>query len=67
MVRAIIIARKSDGLIFCEVCEDSSDKNLSMVRQRAVDFLKNMQTKQDLCTVNIDSQNFVFQYFHYNH
>jgi hypothetical protein len=61
MVRAIIIARKSDGLIFCEVCEDNGDKNLSIVRQRAVEFLKTMQTKQDLCTVNIDSQNFVFQ------
>jgi hypothetical protein len=63
MVKAILIARKNDGLIFCEVCDDSSDKNLSIVRQRATEFLKSMQSKQDLCTVNIDSQNFVFQYF----
>jgi hypothetical protein len=66
MVRAIVIARKSDGLIFCEIYEDNGDKNLSMVRQRAIEFLKNMQSKQDLCTVNIDSQNFVFQYIPFN-
>jgi vesicle transport protein SEC22 len=60
MVKVVLIARKSDGLIFCEVAED--DKNIAQVRSRAIEFLKNMQSKQDLCTVNIDSQNFVFHY-----
>lgn len=63
MVRVVLIARKSDGLIFCEISDDcNNDKNLMLIRNRAIDFLKNMQSKQDLCTVNLDSQNFVFHY-----
>lgn len=63
MIRAVLIARKSDGFLFCEVCEEAStDRNLALIRNRATDFLKNMNTKQDMCTVNIDSQNFVFHY-----
>jgi vesicle transport protein SEC22 len=64
MVRAVIIARKSDGLVFCEVMDttNENDKNLKFIRSRAHEFLKNMQSKQELCTVNIDSQNFVFHY-----
>lgn len=62
MVKVVLIARKSDGLIFSEISEDSSnDKNLMMIRTRALEFLKTMNNKQDLGTVNIDSQNFVFQ------
>lgn len=60
MVKSVIIARKSDGMIFCEVADDT-DKNLMIVRNRAIDFLKNMNGKQELGTVNIDSQNFLYQ------
>lgn len=59
MVRTVFIARKNDGLIFCEVSDDvTKDKNLATVRYKAIDFLKIMQSKNDLGTVNIDSQNF---------
>lgn len=62
MVKIAIIARKSDGLVFCEINDDTSnDKNLMMIRNKAIDFLKNLQSKEDLCTVNIDSQNYLFQ------
>ena len=63
MVKGIIISRKSDGLIFCEVTEnDDNDKNFCFIRSRAQDFLKTMQNKEQLCTVNIDSPNYVFHY-----
>lgn len=63
MVKGIIISRKSDGLIFCEVMDnESNDKNFSFIRNRAQEFLRNMQNKEALCTVNIDSQNYVFHY-----
>ena len=57
MIKGIIISRKSDGLIFCEVMDDEdNDKNFWYVRNQAQEFLKNMKTKENLCTVNIDSQ-----------
>jgi vesicle transport protein SEC22 len=63
MVKSVFIARKSDGLIFCEVSDEcTNDKNLMSVRNKAIEYLKNFQTKQDLCTVNIGSQQFVFHY-----
>lgn len=67
MVQVVIIARKNDGTIFCEFTKEDvyNDKNLMTVRNRAIDFLKNLQTKNDLCTVNIDSQKYVFQYIFY--
>lgn len=63
MVKGIIISRKSDGLIFCEVMDDLSDKNFSFIRNKAQAFLKTIQTTNNpLCTVNIDSPNYVFHY-----
>ena len=63
MVKGIIISRKSDGLIFCEVMEnDDNDKQFSFIRSRAQEFLKNMTGKENICTVNIDSQNYLFHY-----
>lgn len=63
MVKSVLIARKSDGLIFCEESyECSNDKNLMSVRNKAIEYLKTMNNKQDMCTVNIGSQNFVFHY-----
>lgn len=63
MVKSVIIARKGDGMIFCEVSDEcTSDRNLMHVRNKAIDYLKSMQNKQDFCTVNIGSQNFVFHY-----
>jgi len=61
MVKVVLISRKSDGLMFCEIIDDSSDKNLLAVRNMAIEYLKNMQDKKDCCTVNLDSQNFKFQ------
>ena len=62
MVKVVFIARKSDGLLFCEISsENNDDKNLTLVRNRALEFLKTMQTKSKLGTVNIDNQNFVLQ------
>lgn len=63
MVKSVFIARKSDGLIFCEVSDEcTNDKNLMSVRNKAIEYLKSMQSKQDLGTVNIGSQNFIFHY-----
>lgn len=63
MVKAVIIARKNDGMIFCEVMDqDDNDKNLKFIRSRAHEFLKTTQNKKEMCTVNIDSQNYVFHY-----
>ena len=64
MVKSVLIARKSDGLIFCEVSEDyANDKNLSSVRARAIEFLKSLQPKSDLCTVSLDKNSqFIFHY-----
>jgi len=61
MVKVVLISRKTDGLIFCEISDDSSDKNLMVVRNTALEFLKNMQDKKDCCTVNLDNQSFQFQ------
>ena len=63
MVKGFIISRKSDGLIFCEVMEnEDNDKQFSFIRSRAHEFLKNMNGKESICTVNIDSQNYLFHY-----
>lgn len=63
MVKGIIISRKSDGLIFCEVIDDEDkDKNFWYVRNQAQEFLKNMKNKESLCTVNIDSQTYIMHY-----
>lgn len=63
MVKGIIISRKSDGLIFCEVMDDLSDKNFSYIRNKAQAFLKTLQSSdKTLCTVNIDSPSYVFHY-----
>ena len=49
MVKGIIISRKSDGLIFCEVMEnDDNDKQFSFIRSRAQEFLKNMTGKENI-------------------
>ena len=59
MVKTVFIARKNDGLIFCEVSDDlSNDKNFTNVRFKALDYLKNMQNKSEIGSVNIDNQNF---------
>ena len=63
MINGIIISRKSDGLIFCEVMDDEdNDKNFWVVRNKAQEFLKNINTKENLCTVNIDSQLYILHY-----
>jgi vesicle transport protein SEC22 len=63
MVKSVFIARKSDGLIFCEVGDECyQDKNLMSTRNKAIEYLKTLQTKEDLNTVNIGSQNFMFHY-----
>jgi len=63
MIKGIIISRKSDGLIFCEVMDDEdNDKNFWYVRNQAQEFLKNMKSKENLCTVNIDSQSYIMHY-----
>lgn len=63
MLNGIIITRKNDGLIFCEVMEtDNDDRNFNFIRNRAQEFLKIMQNKEAKCTVNIDSQKYVFHY-----
>ena len=64
MIKVVVISRKSDGLIFCEISDDlSADKNLEVVRTTSFEFIKNMQDKKDCCTVNLDKQNFQFQYY----
>ncbi len=62
MVKGVIIARKNDGMIFCEVIDQDEDTNLKVVRTRAHEFLKTMRTKRESCTVNIESLNYVFHY-----
>ena len=63
MVKSVFIARKSDGLIFCEVSDEcSSDKNLMSIRNKAIDYMKSLQSKDDLHSINIGSQNFMFHY-----
>ena len=63
MIKGIIISRKSDGLIFCEVMdEEDNDKNFWYVRNQAQEFLKNMKSKENLCTVNIDSKTYIMHY-----
>ena len=63
MIKGIIISRKSDGLIFCEVMDnEDNDKNFWVVRNKAQEFLKNINTKENLCTVNIDSQLYILHY-----
>ena len=52
-----------NGLIFCEVMDDEdNDKNFWVVRTKAQEFLKNMKSKENLCTVNIDSQSYIMHY-----
>jgi vesicle transport protein SEC22 len=63
MVKSVFIARKSDGMIFCEVSDEcSNDKNLMSIRNKAIDYMKSLQSKEDLHSVNIGSQNFMFHY-----
>ena len=63
MIKGIIVSRKSDGLIFCEVMEDDdNDKNFWVVRNKAQDYLKNIKSQENLCTVNIDSQSYILHY-----
>jgi len=63
MIKGLIIARKSDGLIFCEVMDDEdNDKNFWFVRNQAQEFLKNMKSTQNQCTVNLDSQYYIMHY-----
>ena len=63
MIKGIIVSRKSDGLIFCEVMEDDdNDKNFWCVRNKAQEFLKNIKSQENLCTVNIDSQSYIMHY-----
>ena len=63
MIKGIIISRKSDGLIYCEVMdEEDNDKNFWYVRTQAQEFLKNIKSKENLCTVNIDSQSYIMHY-----
>ena len=63
MIKGIIVSRKSDGLIFCEVIDDEDDdKNFWYVRNQAQEFLKNMNSKENLCSVNIDSQAYIMHY-----
>ena len=63
MIKGIIISRKSDGLIFCEVMDDEdNDKNFWYVRNQAQEFLKNIKSNENLCTVNIDSQSYIMHY-----
>jgi vesicle transport protein SEC22 len=63
MVKSVFIARKSDGMIFCEVSDEcSSDKNLMSIRNKAIDYMKSLQSKDDLHSINIGSQNFMFHY-----
>jgi vesicle transport protein SEC22 len=63
MIKGIIISRKSDGLIFCEVMEDEdNDKNFWSVRNKAQEFLKNIKSQESPCTVNIDSQSYIYHY-----
>lgn len=40
MVKGIIISRKNDGLLFCEVMENE-DNQFSFIRNRANEYLKN--------------------------
>jgi hypothetical protein len=63
MVKSVFIARKSDGLVFCELSDEiSQDRNLMSIRNKAIEFLKNLQEKEGMHSVNIGSQNFMFRY-----
>lgn len=63
MVNVVFIARKTDGLIFCEISEDCAhDRNLNSLKNRAIDLLRAMQNSElEFSTVNVESQNYLFQ------
>ena len=62
MVKVVFLTRKSDGMIFCEISsEEDKDKNLALVRNRALEFLKSMNNKPKLGSVNIENQNYTLQ------
>ena len=42
--------------------DEDDDKNFWYVRNQAQEFLKNMSSKENLCTVNIDSQSYIMHY-----
>lgn len=66
MLKSVFIARKTDGLLFCEVTpEDSADEILRRLKNKAFDFfknIKNIKKKDDTSRINIENQNYVFDY-----
>ena len=61
MINGIIISRKVDGLIFCEVYYENNDKNFMEVRNEAQKFLKNTK-KEKIFHGNINFQTYVLCY-----
>lgn len=62
MVRIIIIARKTDGLIFCENSEESTENNkLKAITIKSKQLLTNMSMNNNDCSLNVDSEDYSIQ------
>ena len=61
MINGIIISRKVDGLIFCEVYYENNDKNFMEVRNEAQKFLKTTK-KEKIFHGNINFKTYVLYY-----
>ena len=62
MVKIIIIARKTDGLIFSENSEEcAEDQNLQAVLRKSKEMLLKFKDRKGDCSLNIDSNNYMIQ------
>lgn len=62
MVKVIIIARKTDGLILCENSGDSVDNpSLMSISQKSKEMMTTLLNKSGDHSLNIDSQDYSIQ------
>ena len=62
MVKIILIARKTDGLILSENSDESSeDKTLFNITKKSKEMLTRFADKKGDCSMNLDSEDFSIQ------
>lgn len=63
MVKIIILARKTDGLIFCENTDECvEDRNLQTLVKKTKEMLLKFKDKNGDCSLSIDSNDYMIQY-----
>ena len=65
MIKNVIISRKNDALFFYEMDYENNDNNLLIVKKKAYELLKNMNSKKKDGTYGVKSQPYKI-YYHIN-